>query len=637
MFSPSQLIQSMTQKANVAAPKPIELTPGQVFKGTVIKHYPNQMALVQIGHIQVQAKLEANLEPGQKAWLQVQPSSDVVTLKVLDTPAEGKGKGGATLEGLMRSLGLPETKESRAIVQALMNGNLPVTKETVQAFTGVAQKLGLDNATIQAFMTAMKRNLPLTPDTVAGLKAFFSERPMSTLMQNFLQQAALFLEANENLSPAQTGQVGSGATNSAGQGQVQPQPQAQGQVQGQTQAVQATVGDLRQLVTQLKEKIAGLPVQILDNGKVEQQDRPAQSSGIRGNEVNQPQQLGNQQPTNVPASSNQAAFQQAGSPHTQHGVMMQLPPVQTMGSQPSVASSHSNPLQSQSPPGQIPVQPVFNPTASTGSNSAFAGEGTVTPTQVQQTTQPAQGSVVGSTLQPVTDNVSRPIEANLHTAQTAGRSNPIQQLFQQLGFAHERELMGQALAGSISWDAGVQKQMESVKAMLLQLTQSNSNIPVALREAADQLLQQVTGQQLMLTQPANQSLSQIVMQIPLRTEQGEETAYVQIESKKKGSGQLDAENCRLFFHLNLQALGTTMIDVNIVKKIVNLQIFNDTPGIEALAHAIKGGFTDQLQEIGYSLSSMRVQPIPEQQGKSTTVSAAKATLMTDYKGVDLRV
>lgn len=630
MFSPSQLIQSMTQRASVAAPKPIELTPGQVFKGTVIKHYPNQMALVQIGPIQVQAKLEANLEPGQKAWLQVQPSSDIVTLKVLDTPAEGKDKGGATLEGLMRSLGLPETKESRAIVQALMNGNLPVTKETVQAFSGVAQKLGLDNATIQAFMTAMKRNLPLTPDTVAGLKAFFSERPMSTVMQNFLQQATLFLEAS-----AQNRQAGSGVTNLAGQGQML------GQVQGQTQAMPTSVGDLHQLVTQLKEKIAGLPVQILDSGKAEQAAGPSPSFSNHGNAVNQPQ-LANQQPTNVPVTSNPATTQQAGAPQTLNSVpTLQQPPIQTMASQTIIAGSQSNPLPNQGQTRQIPVQPVMTPpasiAASTGSMSAFAGEGTVTSTQGQQTTQPTIGSVVGSTPQNDTDNGNRIVEVSIQTAQAAGRSNPIQQLFQQLGFAHERELMGQAFAGSPSWEANVQKQMESVKAMLLQLTQSNSNIPVALREAADQLLQQVTGQQLMLTQPANQSLSQIVMQIPLRTEQGDETAYVQIESKKKGSGQLDADNCRLFFHLNLQALGTTMIDVNIVKKIVNLQIFNDTPGIEALAHAIKGGFTDQLHEIGYSLSSMRVQPIPEQQGKSTTASAAKATLMNDYKGVDLRI
>ncbi len=172
MFSPSQLIQSFVQKAPISAPKPVELTPGQVFKGTVIKHYPDNMALVQVGGMQVQAKMEASLEPGQKAWLQVQPSTGVVTLKVLESVGDGAGKE-ASLEGLMRSLGIADTKENKAIVQALLGANLPVNKETIQAFSAVAGRLGVDNATIEAFLTAMKRNLPLSPDTIAGLKAFY--------------------------------------------------------------------------------------------------------------------------------------------------------------------------------------------------------------------------------------------------------------------------------------------------------------------------------------------------------------------------------------------------------------------------------------------------------------------------------
>lgn len=654
MFSPSQLIQSMAQRANVAAPKPIELTAGQVFKGTVIKHYPNQMALVQIGPIQVQAKLEANLEPGQKAWLQVQPSTDLVTLKVLDTPVDGKGKEGATLEGLMRSLGLPQTKESRAIVQALMNANLPVTKETVHAFSGVAQKLGLDHATLQAFMTAMKRNLPLTPDTVASLKAFFSERPLSTMLQNFLQQAARFLETNDHPSSPAAGQSSTGAANASGQGQGQGQPSGPALLQGQTQSqtpqtAQAAVADVRQLVTQLREKLANLPVQVLNLAQEEQQTANAHALGNRGNGINQQQLPSNpqlpshpQSPGNSPQNQILASHAQADAQHAESAPPLHRP----TGQQPLAVISQNSTLQSENRPGQIAALPSSSSAAPIASPPSFGTARTDTPVPSMQHAQPALGnpgmtSVSGTAKQIGAETGNRPVEAQIQaaqTAQTAGRSNPIQQLFLQLGFAHERELMGQALAGATAWDSGVQKQMESVKALLLQLTQSNANMPIALREAADQLLQQVTGQQLMLSQPAHQSLAQIVMQIPLRTEQGDETAYVQIESKKKGAGQLDAENCRLFFHLQLQALGTTMIDVNIVNRIVNLHIYNDTPGIDALAHAIKGGLTDQLQEIGYSLSSMRVQTIPEQQAQSTTVSAAaKASLMSDYKGVDLRI
>ncbi|HZG81603.1 MAG TPA: hypothetical protein VEZ13_12620, partial [Brevibacillus sp.] len=302
MFSPSQLLQSMTQRAPVTAAKPIELVPGQVFKGTVIKHYPNQMSLVQIGPLQVQAKMEANLEPGQKAWLQVQPSSDVVTLKVLDTPLEGSAKGGASLEGLMRSLGLPESKESRAIVQALLNANQPVSKETVQAFMGVAQKLGMDNATIQAFMTALKRNLPLTAETVAGLKAFFSDRPMSQVMQNFLQQAALFLEANGE-SARTTGSAIPGNSTPTAPG---------GQTPGQ--AMPTLIGDARQLVGQLRDKLATLPVLLgLEGMEANEQTASSQSSGNRQTAAGQNPHAMVQQPVTTASGPQAAATAQVSS------------------------------------------------------------------------------------------------------------------------------------------------------------------------------------------------------------------------------------------------------------------------------------------------------------------------------------
>jgi len=620
MFSPSQMLQSMTQRAPVSAPKPIELVPGQVFKGTVVKHYPNQMSLVQIGPIQVQARMEANLEPGQKAWLQVQPSSDVVTLKVLDTPIEGGAKGGASLEGLMRSLGLPESKESRAIVQALLNANQPVSKETVQAFMGVAQKLGMDNETIQAFMTALKRNLPLTADTIAGLKAFTSDRPLSHVMQNFLQQAALFLE--ENGGPART-------TGSALPGNGSPTVPT-GQTPGQSS--QSLFGDARQLVGQLREKVAALPVLLLgaEGMEADEQAAPSQSSGNRQTATGQNVQTNVQQPA-PGASASQATT--APSNQSVSPLQSNQMPSGARGNEPVSREvltdsrlANQAPVMQQvtafPPDGKVAAQAMTPGTPSLGTTLSQPGQVTsavAAPQLVpQQVSDPGNQSQAASTQSPLSST----------------GNHPIQQLFQQLGISHERELVGQLITGS-SWEAGAHKQMESVKAMLLQLTQNHSQaIPTALREAADQLLQQVTGQQLMLTQPANQSLSQIVMQIPLRTEQGDETAYVQIESKKKGAGQLDAENCRLFFHLELYALGTTMIDVNIVNKIISLQIFNDTPGVEALAHAMKGGFTDQLHEAGYQLSSMRVQAIPQQHQKT---SAAKTAMISDYKGVDLRI
>ncbi|MGG1661451.1 hypothetical protein [Brevibacillus sp. NRS-1366] len=622
MFSPSQLIQSVVQRSPISTPKPVELTPGQVFKGTVIKQYPDNMALVQIGGMQVQAKMEANLEPGQKAWLQVQPTADVVTLKVLETASTGAGKE-ATLEGLMRSLGLPESKESRAIVSALLHANLPVNKETVQAFSAVAQRQGMDDATIEAFMLAAKRNLPLTHDTISGLKAFLSAKPIGQVMQQFQQQASLFLEADT----------------------AAPMPMGQAARQDQTNSSHL---DLRQVVGQLKEKLAALPMTVAGEGTLAEADASLQAGSNKPAASPSAGQIATTTGTGslqqAPAAMTQAKGTDSSAKQMLAGEQISLLKTTADGAVVQKEVAQSN--------GSQPSTGIGNQSVGTASGQIMNSRGMVVQEGASQSIivipnggqpQPQRGvsltrgesekSIVDV---PVKANSSAP--ANVQTTASASApSNPIAELFRQLGVGHERNIMGQTLSGG-SLDAGVHKQMESVKSLLLQITQAPpQTVPTALREAADQMLQQVTGQQLMMLQPPSQALSQIVLQIPIRSEQGEDTAFVQIESKKKDGGQVDAENCRLFFHLELQSMGTTMIDVSIVNRIVNLQIFNDTKWVESLVSGMKDSFSVQLQEVGYHLSAMRIQPVPDERSRMSGQAGAKRAALSDYKGVDLRV
>ncbi|WP_419877067.1 hypothetical protein [Brevibacillus centrosporus] len=633
MFSPSQLIQSLVQRAPASTPKPVELTPGQVFKGTVIKQYPDNMALVQIGGTQVQAKLETKLEQGQKAWLQVQPSSDVVTLKVLDTQPAGGGKE-ASMEGLIKSLGLPETKESRAIVTALMNANLPVSKETVQAFTAVAARLGTSDATVEAFMMAVKRNLPLTPDTVSGLKAFLSEKPVSVGIQNFLLQATKFLEDATAASAANGGNT----------------PKTEGHT---------TLADtgLRQVVAMLKEKVGAMPLALSNQAEIEPQNAiPASSTTAQGRTQTDAQIAQSSGKASITAAGSEVLVQSTDRKSGEAG-SIQL--AREQGNHPKEAATpppvrlaqaqgESQPGQNLLPPkasGQalaagVAVSSVENPQLDSTQQPKGTGSGSVQPA-APQTTEESLVAVnprtPGEAASAIRGHADTPVQQLTGKNTDAAGKNPIQELFRQMGMAHERELMGQTLSGAVS-DGALHKQLESVKSLLMQITQSpNHTVPAGLRDAADQLLQQVTGQQLMMLQPTNQALSQIVLQIPIRSAQGEDTAYVQIESKKKDGGQLDADNCRLFFHLELKEMGTTMIDVGIVNRIINLQIFNNAPWVDELVQGMKEGFAQQLQEVGFQLSAVRVQDIPKQKNSTLMTTGAKGAILSDYKGVDLRI
>ncbi|MFY0542821.1 hypothetical protein [Brevibacillus sp. H7] len=629
MFFASQLVHSMTRSGTVP-PKPVELQPGQVFKGTVLKLYPDNMALVQIGGKEVQAKLETNLEVGQKAWLQVQPSNGVVTLKVLTAPGQSSEVQEATLEGLMRTLGITDTKENRSLVQALVQANLPVGKEIAQLFTAVSKSIGgSDPATVDAFLFAIKRGLPLTTETIAGLKAFLSEKPLSHAIQTFLRQADLFLQ-NE-IPPAESLAAKQSAV-------------------PRTQQVPQQL-PVQQIVRQLSEKIAGLPLALPEwipgeeaagDGAVTGHRNVAPAFAARLAGSSQTASVGTQA-ASVDRSLQQTVPESAGT--NQKAAAPPFPP-----SDPALADSLSEDgTQIQ---GKANGKPPVESSHPSG-NTAQAGRRLPpdpTPVNLPKDV-PGQAHVQANKSHPATERTGVKQEAPVPVFFQAtdppafmstepqqsgvGRANPIQELFRVLGLSHEREILGQGLLAGAS-DAG--KQLENVKSLLLQLSQAPVQaVPASLREAADTLLQHVTGQQLMLVQPSAQLLSQLVMQIPIRTQQGEETAYVQVESKKRAGGQLDPENCRLFFHLQLQQIGATMVDVTIVNRIVNVQVYNDTPWVEEAALQMRDYLAGQLRDVGYQLSGMRVQSIPDTGGMAGSKPVTGASLYGEYKGVDIRI
>lgn len=737
MLQTGQLLSTMFNRISPTTQKPVELEPGQVFKGTVTKLLPDNMALVQMGGITISAKLEASLEVGQKAWLQVQPTSNPVTLKVLTSPENQQQVQEPSMDGLIRSLGISESEESRAIVQTLVKQNLPVTKETVNAFIEIAKSQGNTQEVVDAFVLAMKRNLPLTNDVVGSLKTFLTGKPISETIQQFMKEVNVFL------------------------GQ---EPDAAGTPSASTNDPrQAEQSALRQLVAKVAAKVSNLPVvlpmatQPLDQDNMNQVTvrtgttnaesfTPNKSTSTQqaSNQINN-NQTGNPLPSNnQSASSDQVTSQPASNTLSSNsqGINTQ----QAASNNPAVSSPASNPTQAmpttnmgtqsvgvpggmnsgldatdsqintdQTPTrqekptnsGQQPTQlnqssqssatgqtnatiqlnpalqnqqasmnPVSTPINDTPDlrSNGKGQEASQIPTHSQRTMQAVTDSSVQpssptnvdtrairvnnsiyspsgfvgfptdqptvrgkegtTTVSPmnVSENTVPAEPANQRTAVNEDKSQLLKDLFQKLGVSHERQMASPRFAEMTKLDANV----DNVKSMLLQVTQSGANMPAGLKEAAETLLQQVTGQQLLLSQPNNQAITQVVMQIPLRTEHGDETAFIQIESKKREGGQLDPDNCRLFFNLDLHSLGITMVDVNIVNKIVNINIYNDLPWVEGLLTLGKDTFAGQLREAGYLLSNLKTQPIPEGKSKVGN-STPSATLGNAYKGVDFRV
>jgi hypothetical protein len=205
---------------------------------------------------------------------------------------------------------------------------------------------------------------------------------------------------------------------------------------------------------------------------------------------------------------------------------------------------------------------------------------------------------------------------------------------------------------------------ETLKSALLALA-AREDAPPALREAAQSLAQHITGQQLLMAgeRTPHTPFHQMTLFIPLRDENGDTTATVHVQTRKGRRGEWDADNVRLWFDLRMRHLGPTVVDVQVVDRIVSLKLLNDNPWFRELAEESRDMLTAALQEAGYQLSSLRALPFPAPNaedaspfaggtrlnegadgaasspsaGSATGTASASSFASKPYKGVDLRI
>ncbi|GGF80456.1 hypothetical protein GCM10010912_26950 [Paenibacillus albidus] len=212
-----------------------------------------------------------------------------------------------------------------------------------------------------------------------------------------------------------------------------------------------------------------------------------------------------------------------------------------------------------------------------------------------------------------------------------------------LGAEHEQQAVrgsaGTAAAAGPASGGGTNA-AETLKGVLLQVIGS-SEVPPAVKEAAGSLVQQLTGQQLLLNTDRTAPFAQVTLFLPLQGRDGQETASVHIQSRRGRKGELDAANCRLWFDLDMKQLGQTLVDVQVVDRIVSLKMHNDQPAVLELMEQGREDIRAAVESIGYQLLSLRTEPLPEKtlaaDAAGNPVSRLAEYVPDAYKGVDYRI
>jgi hypothetical protein len=593
----SGLIRSLVGDLTASESKVLELKVGQIVKGVVLQLIGDQDALLNIGGMQVRAKLETPLKQGDVTMLQVQPESNTGQIMLKPLTASDVQIADESFSELLKAFSLKDNTANRQLVQSMQQAGVPVSKENVESFAALLHQVpegASKEDWTQAAVLAYKKGLPLTQETVAAVRQVTNGPAVGQVLERLEQQASALLEEQPAHPAADT---------------------------------------LKQVVLLLKELRASAAAVW-----------PSQPAETPSAAVAAP-----------PPAASQAGEERTAAPAGS-------PPYAPSGSAAAPAASAT------------PAGPAQPPAPQTAVRLAGAAE----PLQAQpRSAEPvAEGEppMAGSPAlepPPVKPKAAEAAKQAPNEAPAQIKADPepnwISKMLKAVGVEHESRLvkLGERIVSNFnqrneiddqlqstivsadSQDDSIKPAADTLKSLLLQLTASDDT-PAPLKEAAQQAIGQITGQQLMLTSDKSSMFAHLTLFIPFMDGTGQQSASVHIQSRKSSRGEVDASNCRLLFDLQMKAMGNTLLDVHVVNKIVSLNIHNDHPAIATLMENSKEEITAAMQKAGYQFFSLKCSPYPtfpaandsdvSKQGPGDANRADLRSLYEPkpYKGVDFR-
>ncbi|WP_128894260.1 hypothetical protein [Longirhabdus pacifica] len=291
----------------------------------------------------------------------------------------------------------------------------------------------------------------------------------------------------------------------------------------------------------------------------------------------------------------------------------------------------------------------------------FQATSTVMETTTLSGSKPSEQAAIQAQANPSTATASN-ISGNAAASgmQPSTTETSMGQLLKALGVHYEQNIAkilnehnglatkeGGAKSGSVTTanQEMMMKQLENVstlKGSLLQLVKME-DVPPSIKETAQQLIQQITGQQLLLSSDRQGVFTHVTMQLPLPQTKEDHHPSITISSRRGQKGELDAENCRMMFDLCLTHLGNTFLDVKVTNKIVSVTMHNDHAFVAPLTQAFQQPLFDALKKSGYHLSSIQFDKYPdyikEASEKDTLplTQQMQETNKMNYKRVDIKI
>ncbi|WP_110928455.1 hypothetical protein [Bacillus massiliglaciei] len=213
------------------------------------------------------------------------------------------------------------------------------------------------------------------------------------------------------------------------------------------------------------------------------------------------------------------------------------------------------------------------------------------------------------------------------------------ELVRSLGLTHETDAVSSMMKQAGSQDQGQRNpQQENLKSALMRLMGDEETKP-QLHQKAEQVLNQITGQQLLNKQDTS-GQQNLFFQLPLLLDKQVENVKIYIQSRKNGE-KVDWENCSLVFSLETKKLGEVGVVLTAANRNVSLTFQNDKDKLEKAVEEMTEVTKERFKEIGYQLQSLGTKPSSSQssdlQPPKQPISRHIPAVQKSEKGFDFTI
>ncbi|WP_017471869.1 hypothetical protein [Amphibacillus jilinensis] len=560
MDSRLSTISSYVQSAETSQnSKPLALRQGQVMLGKITKLLPNQVATVQLGNHEVTAKLETALSIGKAYLFEVVSIDDIPQLKVVPTPVT-ESNVSDQIVALLSKLGYADAKEMQGFLQDLMTQQTPYKLQDLSEALSIIKQYPSEQT--KAVLTDMlKKQVPITEAAFQAVKATEAdsiESQLTKVFQTLNQQTSLNHAEKQLLSELST--LLNKNTSDIGQTNDQQQVNLPtSHTNKLTNPTSVRSDNAEQVVRGSGKQIANQNIFLSDFNK----QLPLSNKLIYqfqkvltliSNDQHQPGSSDQGLQQLVKLLNNNITFTKITA-HLNSQVITEL------------EAFVEEPTRQQFLKVAEPLEQLFK-------------------AQYRTSEQPEHFHLLNQFT-----NASKDLFSTRDLFLIK-----MKDYFQNSGLDYEYNINNQ-----ITRDGEHSTQL---KQLLLQVINSPSSSTREIESA----LNTFTGHQLSLINE-DASFIHISTQIPGMFGVNEDIG-LEFYSKKDENEKIDPNYCRIAFYLELDQLGTTMVDMNVQNRFVQMTVYNNEDISKSL-HVYKPTLKEGLDKLGYTLATVHYKPLPD--------------------------